>query len=233
MQIKIRKIQTAIFTKNFQIADDYDRAQLLLDLKSATFDTFNGDPVLIPVPNDAPLDIPRVILNSIDKAYSCNVALNRTDVFYNVPDDSEINLNVLLQTQKNNSLKLFNFLKSKSATINRVGFVVNIDFIMVEENDKNSFDYLKEHFFKNDKLKDPKELLLRYNKLGSSPKFEMNNLITIQSRRSDIIAVQTDINTLAEIMINSDFSKDDFEEIINYSIDKSKIIIKDFPNVNL
>ena len=51
MQTKIRKIQTAIFTRNFQIANDYERAQLLLDLKSATCDTFNGDPVLIPIPN--------------------------------------------------------------------------------------------------------------------------------------------------------------------------------------
>ncbi len=232
MQTKIKKIQTAIFTRNFQVANDYERAQLLLDLKSATVDTFNGDPVLIPVPNDVPLDIPRIILNSNDRVYTCNIALNRTDVFYNVPDDSEINLDVLLQTQKDNSLKLFNFLKSKDAIINRVGFVVNVEFV-VEENDKNSFDYLKEHFLKDDKLEDPKELLLRYNKLSSSPKFEMNNLVTIQSKRSDIIAVQTDINTVAEIMRDSNFSKDDFEEIINYSIDKSQNVINAFPNFQL
>lgn len=232
METKIRKIQTAIFTRNFQIANDYERAQLLLDLKSATCDTFNGDPVLIPIPNDAPLDIPRIILNSSDKAYACNIALNRTDIFYNVSDDSEINLDVLLQAQKDNSLKLFSFLKSKDAIINRVGFVVNVDFV-VEESDKNSFDYLKEHFLKDDKLEDPKELLLRYNKLSNSPKFEMNNLVTIQSKRSDVIAVQTDINTVAEIMSDSNFLKDDFEEIINYSTDKSQNVINAFPNFQL
>lgn len=232
MQTKIRKIQTAIFTRNFQVANDYERAQLLLDLKSATVDTFNGDPVLIPVPNDAPLDIPRIILNSSDRVYACNIALNRTDVFYNVLDDSEINLDVLLRTQKDNSLKLFNFLKSKDSIINRVGFVINVDFV-AEENDKDSFDYLKEHFLKDDKLEDPKELLLRYNKLSGSPKFEMNNLVTIQSKRSDVIAVQTDINTIAEIMRDSNFSESDFEEIINYSMDKSQNVINAFPNFQL
>lgn len=46
---------------------------------------FNGDPVIPPMPEDAPLEIPRIILKSKDERYVLQISLKRVDFFYNSP----------------------------------------------------------------------------------------------------------------------------------------------------
>lgn len=227
MDNKIKKIQTAIFTRKFQISNEYEKSNLLLELREKIGDVFSGQPVLIPVPNDAPPEIPRIILNSADNLFTCNIALNRTDIFFNSVNSAENDINILLEKQKLNSSKLFDFLKEKKIEIARIGFVIDVDYTI-----QNALEFLRVEFVRNNKFEDPKELSFRYNKADEINEIDiaMNNLVTIAGKRdSNLIQIQLDINTAAEIMGSSDFSKEYFEKIMNYSIQKTKLIIEKFP----
>lgn len=229
MVATIKKIQTAIFTRNFQIQNEYDKSNILLELKEKVGDIFNGQPIWVPVPNDAPPEIPRIVLNSLDNLYSCNIALNRSDVFLNLANPVEKETRVLFEEQKSNSFKIFDYLKEKGAVINRVGFVVDVEY-----QNEQGVEFLREQMLKENKFKEPKELLFRYNHKDSIGEIdiETNNLVTISGKTgSDIIQVQFDINTVAEIMGTTNFSKDNFEKIISYSVNSIEDRIQKFPEM--
>ena len=230
MQTRIKKIQTAIFTKNFNVTNDTDRARLLLDIGNHSRGIFDVDPVQVPIPNDVPPEFPRIILKSNDNRYGGNVALSRTDIFYNVPANNTDNLESLLDTQKTNIQNIFNFLIGRGIIVNRIGFIaVAVKELSPEEG--NGHDYLRNKFISDDRFQDPKELMFRYNKASRTENFDMNNLITIISKAQNRIMLQTDINTVAEIMNTANFNQDNFTEIIDYAISKTKELINNFPNI--
>lgn len=231
MDTKIRKIQTAIFTRNFIVSNDLERANLLTEIHRHASSIFNGVPTQLPIPNDAPPEFPRFVLNSLDGKFSCNVSLSRTDVFYNVPMDCAESDEQLFEAQKINIQNIFNFLLSKSVGVNRVGFIAVVEKILTPE-EGNSLDYLKNNFIQSDKLNSPKELTFNYNRSGDrSENFEMNNLITISAKTGLNITLQTDINTVAERMSGDNFTTENFNEIVDYAIQETRAFIDNFPNI--
>ncbi|MDP1845848.1 MAG: hypothetical protein Q8L09_03805 [Candidatus Moranbacteria bacterium] len=229
MEPTIKKIQTAIFIKNFQIQNEYEKSNLLLDSKEKIGDIFDGQPILIPAPNEMPPEIPRIVLNSADNLFSCNIALNRTDIFFNSANSKEKDVNIILEKQKTNSLRVFDFLKEKNVIINRIGFVVDVEYAI-----ENAIEFLKAEFINENKFESPKELSFRYNRSSIIEEINipMNNLVTVSGKNdSNVIQIQLDINTVSEIMSSSDFSKEYFDKIITYSENKINSIIKEFPNL--
>lgn len=229
METKIRKIQTAIFTRNFNISNDLERASLLTEINKSVGHIFNGMPTQLPIPNDAPPEFPRFILNSLDNKFSCQVALSRVDVFYNIPNESTDDCEQLFEIQKNNIQNVFNFLLSKSE-IFRVGFITVMEAILSQE-EGNSTDYLRNNFIQKDRFISPKELLFNYNCAGKSENFDMNNLIIINAKENANIILQTDINTVAEGMDKNKFNLENFIEIIDYAVEKTKELKSSFPNI--
>lgn len=230
METRIKKIQTAIFTRNFNIFNDLERAGLLTEIHQHSSSIFNGQPTQLPIPNDAPPEFPRFILNSVDGKFGCNIALSRIDVFYNIPEATTENLDQLLETQKINTQNIFNFLINKEIRIIRIGFIAIVEKILTPE-EGNSLDYLRNNFIQDNKFNNPKELLINYNCAGESESFEMNNLVTINAKTNTAIILQTDINTVAEIINTANFNLDNFNEIIDYAIRKTRELIDDFPNI--
>lgn len=227
---ELKKFKPQFLRKKFNISNDLERAELLTEIYKHTQSIFNGVPTQLPIPNDIPPEFPRFILNSIDNKFSCQVALSRVDVFYNVSGDSAENDEQLFKTQKTNIQNIFNFLLSKSVIVNRVGFIVVAEKILTPE-EGNSLDYLKNNFIQSDKLNSPKELLFNYNRSGQSENFEMNNLIIVSAKAGSNITLQTDINTIAEKMNENNFNLKKFNEIIDYAIEKTSNLISNFPNI--
>jgi hypothetical protein len=230
METKIRKIQTAIFTRNFNISNDLERAGLLTEIHQHTNSIFNGTPTQLPIPNDTPPEFPRFILNSMDGRFNCNIALSRVDVFYNVSPTSTESDSQLFETQKTNIQNIFSFLLGKSIIINRVGFIAAVEKILSPE-EGNSIDYLRNNFIREDRFASPKELLFNYNRAGRSGNFEMNNLITINAKENANIVIQTDINTVAERMSENNFNLDNFNEIVDYAVQETQMFVDNFPNI--
>lgn len=232
MATRIKKIQTPIFTRNFNIVNDMQRSQLLLDIENHSRDIFNVSPVLVTIPNDAPPEIPRILISNTSGQYSGNIALSRTDVFFNIPENENRSLDDLLRIQKNNSKNIFSFLISKGIIIQRIGFVTIAEKSLTPEEGKNGNEYLRKKFIKSDRMQSPKEIILRYNHRTNIPNsFEMNNVIQITGKLNNTIILQTDINTVAKIANTANFTLENFEEIIDYAIQKTKELINNFPEI--
>ncbi len=230
MESKIRQIQTAIFTKNFNISSDLERAGLLTDIYEYTKSIFNGAPTQLPIPNDAPPEFPRFILNSVDGKFSCNISLSRVDIFYNISNETTDSFEQLFETQKSNIQNIFNFLLSKNVIVNRIGFITAVEKKLAPEEGKG-INYLRNSFVKDDKFANPKELLFNYNRAGRAGDFEMNNLITINAKEDSNIILQTDINTVAEGVNENNFNLVNFNEIVDYTIRETQVFVNNFPNI--
>ncbi len=229
MDFKLQKIQTALFIKDFNITG-YDKYSLIGELKNSVGNIFDAEPTVLPFPSDAPLDIPRIILNSKGGIYSCNISLNRIDIFRNKPQDEQEKLEDILANQKEQIKKIYDFFKGKNVVINRVGFVVA--FLSEIEN-KSGAEYLKETFLVADKLESPRELRIIYNKRAKNDSFDFNHLLKIIGQTANKLVLETDINTVPEVMTSSDFSQEKIDSILNYAIQKITEIQKDFPNINI
>lgn len=233
---KIKKIQTAVFTRDFNLNNDISRAQLLLDLDKNVFlkKIFDAPLEQVPIPSDAPQEIPRVMLKSNDNKFRCNIALSRTDLIFNILSDNVQSLDDLLEIQKNNSKDVIRFLIDRNALINRIGFITVVEKLLTFEEGNSGRDYLKSNFILEDKFNNPKELILRYNYANRSKNFDMNNSIIIDGKSDNKITLQTDINTTAELMNTASFklsTLDEIDEIIDYAIIQSKKFIYNFPNI--
>lgn len=229
----IKRIQTAIFVRNFQIANEYEKSKILLELNNKVGDIFSGNPTLIPVPSDAPGDIPRIVINSNENLYSANIAPNRIDIFSNLDKNLDENNTSLFENHKQNSLKLFNFIKtySASAIINRVGFS-----LVCESTQADSVNFVKSNFFKESKVDNIKELSFRYNKSSvlneSGFNIEFNNIVEVFARNNNSIGFIADVNTVAENMNIYNFDSTILEKIINHAIQKEKDLISNFPKID-
>ncbi|KKP96423.1 MAG: hypothetical protein UR99_C0018G0012 [Candidatus Moranbacteria bacterium GW2011_GWD2_36_12] len=230
METKIKQIQAAVFIRNFNISNDLERASLLTEINQHANIIFNGPPTQLPIPNNAPPEFPRFILNSADGKFSCQIALSRVDIFYKIPDVHTEDFEQLLNTQKNNTENIFNFLVSKGVIVDRIGFIAAAEKILTP-GEGNSIDYLRNNFIREGRFGSPKELLFNYNHSGRSENFEMNNLISINAKENASIVLQTDVNTIAEGMSGNNFNLENFNEIVNYAIGETQIFMNNFPNI--
>ena len=72
--MKIENLQIALFFKNPILRPDIE-FKSFIEKFNTLFDLM---PTQIPIPNNAPLDIPLMILNSSNNLYSCNISKSRS-----------------------------------------------------------------------------------------------------------------------------------------------------------
>lgn len=209
MEGNIKQIQTAIFVPDFRIHSDAEKSEVFLNLINTIGDIFDKEPTMIPIPNEAPAEIPRFIFAKTDGTASCNVSRNRFDIFTHVLKPESID--VLFKAHEDLSLKVFNFINDSNVptAIGRVGFVVHMDYEV--DGDTSSADYIRRYFFKEEAATALKEMLVRMNVEGkvSGTELLLNRITEISGNRKKKIHVQFDINTLPEELekaeLNSQF----------------------------
>ncbi|MDO8565819.1 MAG: hypothetical protein Q7S04_01365 [Candidatus Moranbacteria bacterium] len=202
---KTLQIQTALFFK-----ENFSRSFEEISLKIKN--VIAGEPVTmqLPVPPNAPPEVPRLILNYEGKI-AINVAKNRIDFFYSN-----------FSNEKDTIIKIFNEITNLGLIIGRVGFVKNI-FL-----DDNNIEDIKKYLVedKSNKLLNLKEISIRVNTFKKIGEFECNNIQNIANGKinsngviEDGVLVVRDINTSVEsITVN---------EVTN---EKLSIILDDFNN---
>ena len=153
-------------------------------------------PQTLPLPKEAPPEIPRVIGNSSFGQYSLNVSLNRVDLLRNYASNGFI-VNCM-QKQK----------------ITRIGIVGNF---FIHCNNPNK---IISELYLNDKNKDNDEISLRLNKKTTIKDVTINNVLNINQGNvsasnyaGEAVLVQLDYNTepketpLDEALLFSIFSE--------------------------
>jgi hypothetical protein len=142
---QLQQLQTGLFTPGVNVSKPLDVAQGLISSTGALFD---GQPIILPIPPDAPPELPRIIVRNSSGTYTCNVSKNRIDFIFtdkamapSLKDKSEEFLNYLLS--------LVDFLKSTLRTIiNRIGTIASLVLPLNESSNKFiSEKFLREHLF--------------------------------------------------------------------------------------
>lgn len=151
-ELKIKNLQTALFVKNFDFSQKLKIAQ---DINNKVGNFFNGNPMILPLPDDYPPDAPRIILKDSDSLFSCNVSLSRVDLFYKSKGTPEKQFKDIEKDYFRILWLLVDFLnKDSNAIIHRVGFVPT--FFAALDQSANAF--LRTTFIKGPYFEDPFEL---------------------------------------------------------------------------
>lgn len=217
----IQQLQVALFTREPVLMDNLDKKETFSSLTS-NLGEFDGQALILPIPDDAPKEIPRITVNSGDGRYSINIALNRIDFFSNNIDQNEdYNFLVNHQTLAKKIFKYFEEVKSK--TINRIGFIIFAD-------EEVTIKEISDKYINNQQITNPKELNIRYNTLSSHKGFYFNNIVMIEAREGFPTKIQVDINTAAEKSDEYKFQENDFQEIMDHCIDQITNKMKEIPN---
>lgn len=170
MKEKIVKLQLALFYKQPDFRPDTSYS----DINKEMGNLFNAMPQVMNLPNDVPLDIPRVQMRDELNKYACNMAPIRTDFFINENHDSETNWPEIVKDFKAKSSLFIKSVLSRHEVV-RFGLIGNF-FI----HDNNSSHTMTKKYLKVD-LQNSEEINLRFNKRSSSHGYNLNNITSINT----------------------------------------------------
>lgn len=213
---QLQQLQTALFTPGINLTKPIDIAQGLI---SATGTLFDGQPIILPIPPDAPPEVPRIIVKNSNDSYTCNVSKNRIDFiftekgnFRSIRDEKDKFLNHLLS--------LADLFKSNfKISINRIGTIATLLLPLKESSNKFiSEKFLKEHLFTGTyeiQFGILKKLQLTGYEVNCW--FRLNTLRNMQDVSDDrAMSVTFDVNTQPEV--SYDVSKDQIGIFFNSAI---------------
>lgn len=83
---RVIKYQGAIFTPDLSISNSFAILKVIVDLLG---EKLQGDPMILPIPQDAPAEIPRMQFTSQDKKWILTMSLARTDLIFVDPSTLE------------------------------------------------------------------------------------------------------------------------------------------------
>jgi len=213
MNFTVQHIQFAIFPKNFSISD---KIKLATGLREKTGDLFDGEPTILPLPIDAPLEVPRIILQSKDGLSRCNISLRRIDVFLGYKKG--VVDNIARAKGITNTITDY-FITDCGINIGRIGFVAT--FLSEFISDANEF--IKEKLFNNSKFINQtkiRNISAVINNAFSIEKYDLSRIIKIDTLRkvgiqnSNAILVMSDANTVIEKFSEYNLSLLDINKII-------------------
>jgi hypothetical protein len=192
---KIVKLQLALFFQNPISRPD----NLMGGINASMGNLFDAMPQILPIPADAPLEIPRVQMRSENGKYNCNVACSRVDFILNGDFSDEV---MWPDLTKDFLAKVKLFISSvfEQSKIIRFGVIGNF-YIP----DKSAITSMTKKYLKVD-LNSAEEINLSFNKRSSSHGFNLNNITSISSAivetngQSDKgIFIELDVNNIPTV----------------------------------
>ncbi len=217
--IKLRSFQVALFSNMISFDSKIDYASKIIAASGGIFD---GEPAILPIPNNAPPEIPRIVVKSKDEKYVCNTSINRIDLFFNPRKDTEEDLSNIKKDYLSLLLKIINFLnETYKFKVFRIGIVANM--ILELKESANTFitsKYLKEASLISNTFEAQLNFL---NKIELLKRYKANRWLRIMTVRNKeeiendkFLAVTIDINTLQDV--SHDFDRELVSLIFNDTI---------------
>lgn len=199
MKIRPDNTQLVLFSPGIIIIDKLKAASAINDNLSGLFD---GDPIILPLPEDAPSEIPGIQMCSKDGRYNLSIARSRLDFAFKYKEEEENLFPIPGLFER--FLSIFQYFRDNTHTqITRCAIVNN--WIVELENPAADF-LLSKYIRSGTPIIRPYELELHYLTKESIAGFESNKWTRIKSARkinepeqNRFIAFHMDINTLVEI----------------------------------
>ena len=217
MNIKVEQEQLVLFSPGVTLVDKLKMANAINDSLSGLFD---GDPVILPLPEDAPSEFPRIQLRSKDERYSLSIAKGRLDFIFRYLKDEEKTLFPVPDLFEK-FLVIFRYFKENIHTqFTRCAIVTNW---LIELRESPGAEYLLLKYIRSEvPISKPYELELHYLIKDLIAGFEVNRWTRIKSARkisepklNKFVVFHIDINTLAEKMY--EFDKDSLQRFLKAS----------------
>jgi len=223
----IFKIQASIFTPALQ----FSQTQILGSLVNKFSTLFDGAPLSIPLPQDAPSDIPRLTLRDGNGRIKFEIALSRANFFIFQKEEAIIDGQEFFKL----CLPIFEeYIKLSNAKVGRMAIVaVNIlkqeapGLIIAQH-------FCKDRWFSN--AAPPENFEVHFHKKCEFSGFNVNNWFRCKSGflvkdKAKVIIVEEDINTLAEDLAAKDFDLSKITNFLRDSFKKQRELLETyFPN---
>lgn len=227
----------AFLSGTYQAAAFYARAvlvpgkvlpRLLQDLGTV----LDGDPISLPIPSNAPPEIPRIILSSKDQALRLEVSTSRVDMrWQRVTDDARLDLGEFTAA----ALRAFaSYQRAIEAHPGRLGFIV-----VRSAEHENPGRLLAEHFCRPELLSNqpgkkgplnrPEQFEIHSHKTFTLGQFRLNSWVRFKSgtrKNRPILLVEEDLNTPAQDLADVQFSDDQMREFFSRTALESEAILR-------
>ena len=219
LEFTVVKVLAAIFTPDFNMSNSLKIANTAFNLLG---DRLDGEPTILPIPQDAPADIPRITLRSSDGLLSLTVAPSRTNLVFNIPLDSVIDIIDYPLYYSDLSKFFVEFSTKLDLKVQRLGYVT--DRLILRD---DALSLILEEFCNKDKIikgkpfYNPKRFEIHSFKKYNWEDFQLNSWVRlkylpIKSKDNEIrqaLLVQNDLNTLSnEEDPGAEFKAQDIEK---------------------
>lgn len=178
--------------------------------------TLNNQPIILPIPENAPEEIPRIILRSSDNSQELLLKTNRIDIAIARPFEKSISESERVEFEKNATHWLLPLIDNGQIRVNRVGVVMQRAFLPegISPGAFISAKYCKDEFLeqpfgnaKNFEI----NCLKNYNFLNSM----INSWVRIQTlnilpSKKQVVGVLNDLNQVPSSTLRSS------EEVANF-----------------
>ena len=204
-------LQMVIYTSSLDLSDKLGLAQeLRRGVKAISI--FEGEPTILPLPEDSPSELPRIILKNQDGSFSLNISPARTDLFYKSKDFDEqgiskIKLQNIEAEMIDSIIEIATLLRTKfTSHIHRAAIIVN-HLVKLKE---SSRDFLSNNFLKKNVVVDkPYDIQLNFGNKKTIDGFKINEWVRFHTLRSKknpeddtAFMLILDINSLIEVDYN-------------------------------
>jgi len=225
---KIASIQASLFTPNFS----FDSSAILRELFAIQPELFDGAPTVLPIPQDAPPEIPRITLKNMDQSLKLDVSPSRINLYRTKSAADDI---VIIDEFTNLASQfLNNYLERVNARCGRLAAVIR-RFLIIE---KPGFE-IAAHFCREEFMEAPfdrpESFEVHAHKVYDLSDFDrVNSWVRIRSGVAQFadrapqhaIIIEQDINTLSEGMENRDYSEQQINRFFEIVADEFDIILR-------
>jgi len=199
MLLRIKQIQLVLFSPGIIILD---KAKLVVKINKELRTLFNGDQVIPPVPEGAPLEILKIILKSKDEQYVLQISGKRIDFFYNsLPKNSVVKFPIDGLYEKFVTISKC-FTEETHCQFLRSAMVTR----WVVELEKSGTEYIASNYLSRDvPFENPHKLELHYLIKENIVGCKVNKWVRIKSARrisdpiqNNFLTILIDINTVSD-----------------------------------
>ncbi len=222
MDIKLDNLQLVLYSPGIVIADKLKTANML---KEVLPDVLDGEPLILPLPNDAPPEIPRMLLKSKDEKYKLQVAVQRMDFIFHYKKEDEKTLFPVPGFFEKVSKLLKYFRESVHTQFARIGVVTNWT---IELEKSSATEYLfSKYIQEGTPLRNSYKLELHCLTKETIADLKANKWTRIKSalkvdepEQDRFITLHVDINTLADEKYEFD------QKLLQEFLNETSMVIK-------
>ncbi len=220
----LKQIQTVLFTPGINLTDSIS---VVSALTSAVRGLFNRQPAILPIPSDAPAEIPRIVLKNANESYVCNVTKDGVSLIFDAKE-SVCNLLDSQDEYLNHLLSIAGQVKDTiKAQINRIG-VILVSVLPLQES-SNSF--ISHHFLNESLFMNTSDIVLHILKHEDIKGYKTNCWFKVQTLHNEknpsddrAMLVTFDVNTIPTG--SNDLNKDQVGIFFNAALEYVQSSIK-------